>query len=410
MPGSGKRTEYYLITYIFLWTILNLAILSIFPFMHTDESWLAGLSRAMLNTGKPSVTEPFFNLTERAPHALKILFHGIQIIFIRLLGYSLFSVRLLSLLTGTACLLVFSRLLEELGLKRLPGVILMSVQVQFIYASHFARQDIQILLLMLLSLKLLYGKQTGFRRGILAGLPIAAAIGFHPNAFIAAWPAGLILLTDIVRKRRTPGEGAGYLLSPALAAAFFILLSFSFNSGFVSDYSSFGREVGVFNSFDVKLLGFDDFYRKLFLRVSGTYFTPRIWPIFVIAGAGLIYILIKIPKWHRSCSPAEKPASASLATLQIGLAGIIGVNIGILLIGKYSAPSVVLLIPFLVLLILSGTELVTRKAVRKAVYIMAVSLLMLNSVFVISGETWRKENIRSTGIIFKRLFNPETAV
>ena len=60
-------------------------------------------------------------------------------------------------------------------------------------------------------------------------------------------------------------------------------------------YGSFGKEVGFFDAFDVKLLGFDDFYRKLFLQVSGTYFTPRIWPVFIIAGASaLIAALLTI--------------------------------------------------------------------------------------------------------------------
>lgn len=46
----------YLAVYIFV----SYRILLVFPFVHSDESWLAGLSRDMLAAGNLGVTESFF--------------------------------------------------------------------------------------------------------------------------------------------------------------------------------------------------------------------------------------------------------------------------------------------------------------------------------------------------------------
>jgi hypothetical protein len=344
--------------------------------MHTDESWLAGLSRAMIQDGNAAATEPFFNIVQRFPHAVKIFFHALQIPFIVLFKYNLFSIRLLSLLTGSAALAVFGNLLKKLCINPLFGTILLSLQIQFIYASHFGRQEIQILLLMLLSVDALYSNHSGFRRGLLAGLPVALALGFHPNAFIAAWPSGLILLFDLFRKKRSIRESLGYLILPALASVFFILLSLLFNSSFVSSYISFGQEVGTMDSFDIKLLGFDDFYQKLFLRVSGTYYTPRIWPIFVIAVISGLWLIIS----------RKKQISSSGAAALTAVITFIGINTGILILGKYSAPSIVLVIPALVLLVSAGINQLPTVPVRRLAGAAALAVVLVNSLMMLTED------------------------
>ncbi len=342
--------------------------------MHTDEAWLAGLSRTMLAQHNPAATESIFNLMPRAPHAIKLLFHFLQIIFIKSFGYSLFSLRLLSLTGGAAALFAFGNLLKKLKLPALAGTVLLSLEIQFIYASRFSRQEIFILMLMLLSLNILYSaKHSGFILGLLCGLPIAIAVGFHPNAFIAAWPAGLLLLIHIIRKKRGISEGLGFLLAAAAGAAFFVGLSYLFNRGFISDYGSFGTEVGALDPLDVKFLGFDDFYHKLFLRVSGTYYTPNIIPLFAVSGLGLAMAAVSAAA-SRRLPPA----------LWAALAGIAGVNTGIILIGKYSAPSIVFLVPFLIILICCGIESAGRA--RRWLYAAAAAVLLINSSLMFAEE------------------------
>ena len=88
------------ITFILLYFFINLLFLCKFPFMHSDESWLSGLSRNMLENKTFIMTESFFDLYPRSPHAIKIVFHALQAIFISSLGYGLFAVRLMSLIFG----------------------------------------------------------------------------------------------------------------------------------------------------------------------------------------------------------------------------------------------------------------------------------------------------------------------
>lgn len=345
--------------------------------MHTDEAWLAGLSRTILQEKTPAATETFFNLMPRAPHAIKILFHFIQIIFIKFLGYSLFSIRLLSLFTGAACLYIFHNLLKRLKLPSMQGTVLLSVQIQFIYASHFGRQEIQILLLMLISVYIAVSEtRSCFKSGLLTGLPIAIAVGFHPNAFIAAWPSGLLLLWGLIRRKRSASEAAGFLLLPAAASVLFVLLSLNFNSGFVTDYGSFGKEVGVLKSFDMKLLRFDDFYQKLFLRVSGTYYTPRIWPVFILSAISAIVLIVKRPAWRD-----EHRDKVSLI-----ISGLAGVNLGILIIGKYSAPSVVFIFPFLILIIVNALNSFSTLLIRHLLFAVCTGVMVLNSAMMITQE------------------------
>jgi hypothetical protein len=64
--------------YLVLWSVLNGLTLTVFPAVHSDEAWLAGLSRAYLDQASVTVTEPFFDLFPRQPHAFKMLFHVLQ--------------------------------------------------------------------------------------------------------------------------------------------------------------------------------------------------------------------------------------------------------------------------------------------------------------------------------------------
>ena len=47
--------------FVLVWLSLNLLLLTRYPLVHSDESWLGGLTRNMLAQGSPGVTEPFFD-------------------------------------------------------------------------------------------------------------------------------------------------------------------------------------------------------------------------------------------------------------------------------------------------------------------------------------------------------------
>ncbi|PUU87825.1 MAG: hypothetical protein CI947_2099, partial [Halanaerobium sp.] len=103
----NKIKEFHLILLFF---IINIFFLTNFPFIHSDEAWLSGLSRQIMQTKDLASTEAFFDLMPRHPHAVKIFFHLLQIMFIKLFDYQIFTFRLISLLAGSFSLYIFYKI------------------------------------------------------------------------------------------------------------------------------------------------------------------------------------------------------------------------------------------------------------------------------------------------------------
>lgn len=425
--------------YILIWLAVNLLFLTDFPFVHTDEAWLSGLSRSMEEAGTLAATEDFFDLLPRQPHALKILYHLLQILFIRLLGYSLATVRLLSLLAGAASLALFHRLalriaekapLEEAPQAALqapgrPGswaalaaVLTLSADIQFIYTAHLARQEIFMVLLSLAVFNLLVSRLSPLRRGGTAGLILGLSLGFHPNGFLLAWPPGLFLLAEILRRRRPLREGAAFLAAAGLTAILFTGLSLAFNPRFFMDYAAYGAPLGVLDAPDVKFLRWPRFYGKLFNRISGTYYTPPIqisliaFPLLLMMAAAqrLRHIKWRHINFFRDSHGPKSPPSGLL----IALCGAAGFNIGLVLLGKYSQPSVILLFPYIHILgadILVQGELSPpwRRLSAVLMGLLAAGLLTV-SVVTIAGELRPpRENLARHTAVLDEVIPPGSA-
>ena len=359
--------------------------------MHTDESWLASLSREIITTGNASATEPFFDLMHRTPHAVRLLFHATQGLFIASTGFSLGVVRTLSLLSASICLYLFYCIAKNYRLPGLSAVILLSMDMQFIYSAHMGRQEIVILLLMLISVYLVAkDSSSSFRKGLTVAIPIAVSFFIHPYGALAALPPGLIILTELIQGKRRAFELAGYAMVLGTAAAAVIGLSLLMNFGFISDYPRYGASEGVTDTLSVKLLGFDDFYRKLFKRISGTYYIPEIRLLFMTGATAFVTGLL-CGKLRRS------------RLYRDSLIGLAVINIGIILIGKYSPVSVIFTLPFLVLLI-SGALGCLKGIYLKAVTGLLIVFFAFNSIYTIATdiiaekETYREfcGNISST--------------
>jgi hypothetical protein len=150
-----------------LFFLLNLLFLTKYPFVHSDESWLAGLTRNMMQSHSFAVTEPFFNLKIRYPHAIKLLFHLLQMPLLSLFGYRIVSVRLLSLLAGSTGLFLFYRAGSALFSKRTKsvardGAACRGCGVYFV-RRIWARQEIVILAMMWHVWGLCFGMLIRFR-------------------------------------------------------------------------------------------------------------------------------------------------------------------------------------------------------------------------------------------------------
>ena len=138
--------------YTVLYTIINLMTLTAFPLIHSDEAWLAGLTRTFMKEGSVFVTESFFDLFPRTVHTIKVIYHLLQMPLIKIFGYEIFSVRLLSLIASILVLAVLYRLFLKAGLSHnhsFLAILMISTSVQFIYAGHFARQEMLLLLIFL---------------------------------------------------------------------------------------------------------------------------------------------------------------------------------------------------------------------------------------------------------------------
>lgn len=366
------QKNHYILIYLSLWLLANLFFLTDYPFVHSDEPWLSGLSRSMMENSSLSSTEDFFDLYERNPHAIKILFHMVQIPVIKVLGYSIFSVRLISLLAGFFSLALFYNLLLQFysGEKKqwisLITTVWVSLDIQFIYISHLARQEIILILILLSMLNLLASENmTPIKRGVLTGLLAGVAVGFHPNSFIIAWPIGLILLLEIIRGKRKWNEGIFFLLSAGCIAALFVGLSFHFNPDFINDYRTYGAPLGVLDSADIKLIKLPGFYSKLYHQISGTYHTANIRMQMIFFPIMLVTALI------------QKDKKAGIYSL----IGFIAYNIALLIIGKYSQPSISFLLPFYYLsasvLIKHLISIKRNKAMRSVISIFIISTLII---------------------------------
>ncbi|SHJ53777.1 Dolichyl-phosphate-mannose-protein mannosyltransferase [Dethiosulfatibacter aminovorans DSM 17477] len=374
MNPFKDKAKYFLekpiLMYIFVYLLINILFLDNFPFIHSDESWLSGLSRNYLESGSPAVTETFFNTYRRFPHGIKIIFHYIQAAFILLMGYSPFTVRLVSLLASCGILYVFYlvnfRKTRDLSFALISTVVL-SLDIQYIYASHFARQEILILFLMITSYYIYYRNISSMLKPVLLALLTGLAIGFHPNALFISAITGLLYLYDIfIVKREKISSLAIYVLITGIIAFIFVAISFSFDSNFIYHYMKIGDQFGVLETPSTKLSTLKYFYMKLYYSVSGTYYTPYIkfqfW-LFIFSIASALYCIIKNREEHY------------LAGLLLCIAGI---NITYVVIGRFNQTSFVFQVPFMWLIYLN---LVNRTNIKRIITFATCTLLFYFSIF-----------------------------
>lgn len=362
--------------YILVYGLINVLFLTAFPMMHSDESWLSGLTSSMMANGLSS-TESFFNLAPRFPHAIKIIYHLIQMAFLKVFGNSLFSFRLISLLFGLLSIYLCYKIAKKLFSIEwiaLLFAIIISFDIQFIYASHFARQEIIILTGLLFSFYLLIANVEYFtiKHNIIIGSIIGLLIGIHPNSFIVAILIGSCYLYYIFIEKKLKILNLLWLvLTISSFAALFIGISYLFDSNFISNYLILGSELGVTSSLLVKSSGLYAFYQKLFFQISGTYFTPLI-----AIQLSLFFISFII-----GCISAIKKKEVWLL-----LISLIVINIGYIIIGRYSQPSILFIFPFGYLL----AFYIINKYIKKGkVIILSVITLVIfiNSLFIIIPTT-----------------------
>ena len=353
-----KKEHLWLFGALLVWFCLNLLFLTRYPLVHSDEVWLSGLTRNMMAQGSLRVTEPFFDLKPRYPHAIKILFHLLQMPLIALLGYSVFSVRLVSLLFGTLSLYMAYRCVRQMLSFPLALALTAALGVngQFIQAAHTARQEIILLFLLLWCIAILLKyrdnitPRVAIRLAVLTGL----SAGLHPNGVLLAAGCGFALLFLMIMHRRvTRKPMLLYIGVTGGIALLFVGASFLLDGGFIPHWLQYGD-----TEFDLLVPVVDKFgelfayLSRIWNGVSGTYMLPELRPQLVLCAVLVIF---------GSVQAFWKKSTAAAAILGVWL----GAFLATVLIGRYNQLSAILwMFPCLLLI---GVGLPRPPWVRKAV-------------------------------------------
>jgi len=330
--------------YIGIYGLVSGSFLGRFPFVRSDEAWLAGLTRDMMNAGSFGVTESFFDLKPRVPHAIKLLYHWLQMGYLSVFGYRVEAVRLLSLTAALLCLFLIFLIGRRLGggWFGLLLTVAVSLDIQFIYASHFARQEILICASLMACLLILLGcsGRPSPRTAILLAVITGISIGFHPNSFLCAAMCGSVMAVPIVKAR---GRGLASLLIyigvTGVFAVVFVGISYGFDPHFLTDYLRYGEEeFELSGTASGRLAEFFAFFQSIFQRESGTYYLPelRLEMIGMALAGGL---LIPVRMILRNGQTGEEQVWCSHTDLLI--AAVLGLCTGMLVIGRYNQTSIV---------------------------------------------------------------------
>ncbi len=328
--------------YLLFYAGIHLLFLTRFPHMHSDESWLAGLSRNMLLHGDLGVTETFFDAKPRYPHAIKTLFHLLQIGMIRVFGYSLFSVRLLSLIVGCCCLFVFYHCARRLFRRDSFAFLCMlalSWDVQFIEAIHFARSEVFICLGLCLCLLPLLSERLTRRSVLLAGLVTGICVFIHPNSFLLACSCGAVLFYRCGLRQKKVALIGWYAGITAVFAALAVALSFGFDKDFIRHYFTVGQEsFNVLAPVGEKIGEVSGFFARIWSQSSGTYFMPdiRIQAVLFLSAAFICAVFGLVMK-NELPEQTEKLISLLMAG--------VGIVAGITVIGRFNQTSILFLFP-----------------------------------------------------------------
>lgn len=385
-----RKQELILGIYIFCYFLISLSFLTNFPFVHSDESWLSGLTRNMMENGDLGVTETFYDLKPRYPHAIKILFHLLQMPMLALFQYHIFSFRLLSLIFGCIALILFYFLLkaifDKFGEERfceypLAGTVFLSADIQFIYASHFARQEI-ILVCCILACILAVIKKRSLTAGLITGL----SVGLHPNSFLIGTMCAAMLFPvgfKNMRRLKSWKPLLGYAGITSMIAAFFVAVSLSFDRSFFRHYFEYGS-----SEFDVgapvtdKVTELPYFFLKIWYQVSGTYYVPNVRFEFVLFGLAAAFLLLLLIR-------GKMRYGAEFVLVGKGLVGILT---GMVLIGRYNQTSIIFLFPLfstMVFLAVSCMTDILRKAKKTVRNIMNIVLIMaVTSISAVNIAPW----------------------
>ncbi len=371
MSNQLKRT-FINISYATFWFLVNLLTLNAYPLMHSDESWLAALTATMMNNVDLMATEPFFDLAPRAPHTLKTLYHLLQMPYLKLFGYNLTSVRLLSLCLATGAVIVLFSIFDQKSKSPLIGlfsVMLITLNSQFVYAAHFARQEMALILVLLVAYKLYTTDHMENRfKALLISTLIGFSISLHPNAFIVALMIGSLYLLDLARREIKFTTLLIYAFPMAIFACIHIIVTMTSTKNFLANYWQYASTLSVGAAPQTRSENFIGFYIKLTQRISGTYFLTDLRPLFLISLVTLLMLVLLLLL-------RKIDIKKTLPLWQCLVMGV-GFNLALFLIGRYNPTSIVFLTVVLSIFVVHALNLLPSNNFQWLIYGVLILLTM----------------------------------
>lgn len=331
---KNKKITLVIMLFILCYIGFHYMTLMTFPYVHSDESWLSGLSRTVLDKGTFNTSEPFFDIYPRAIHGLRLVFVALQSLFITVFGYSIITMRSLSLLASIAVLGMLYYYFYRQGLSSKMSFLVMAVialMPQFIMMSHFARQEALILLGMLMAF-IWVQKKPSTGRTLATASFIGICIGIHPNSFLIGCGIGLIYLYQTMLKARPIRDLMLFIATLGLWAIGFIGISLYINPHFIEDYLAFGSQLGVLNYSMGRFEGFYYYYYKLWHQIGGTYHLLNLK-----FDLSMIFLAIVTGLYCIAKSESKKKYKGLIASLLM----FIGINIGLIIIGRYNQTAII---------------------------------------------------------------------
>ncbi len=182
--------------------VFHLLTLLRVPAPFVDDAWYASRAWSLIQQGQAFGTLDA-GVLDRYPGYwtyFPLLGPIVQSLGIRLLGLSLFSVRLVSLVFGLMLLAIVYAMGRRIGGRTvaLTAALLTAFSSSFMRSSHLARPDIMVVALGYgATLLYLMDRSRHFSmRSALAGLMVGAAFEVHPNGLIFAPAIAALFLAD----------------------------------------------------------------------------------------------------------------------------------------------------------------------------------------------------------------------
>ncbi|ETA81805.1 hypothetical protein [Youngiibacter fragilis] len=378
------------ITALFAYFIANLMTILEFPTVHSDELWLKGITDEMVGRKSFAVTEPFFDLYPRVVHPFRWLYHSLEALVFNVLGSSAASARILSLVASVLALIVFYKILTHVlensslsstgSLLPFTGTLALALNIQFLYSSRFGRQDSMILLLLLTA----YGIASGYilkgrRVSLVLSLITLLGIGVHPNSFLIGMTTSAVLFIRLTMKEIRLKGLVSYVMITGAGFIGYIAIGNLMNPGFLSGYLKFGESLGIESNPIGRIDGFYWFWYKLYARIGGTYDLLDIRLEIILLGAAILLIPVYV-------LASRKKDGSNYHSLLTPWSALIGINLGLLVIGRYNQTSVVFLVPFIILTPFTAAGIVLGNiGKRNLTWAFALILLVFVPIRLYSG-------------------------